>query len=381
MIQLASYHIYSNQRGVNRVPFRFRVFSLLIVVALLLSSASSMIVLAADNTSSSSYQYSLANRSIRISPTNEPSTLQKTTYVYRDGEQIASYNADAQTVYANMNSSNRYMSYEELSNRLSSLGHAPDKMSVTTENANPYYFQSSSIPNVFNSATVIGSSYSYVELTSGLKITGNQSPYILQKITQIIGARPKTVESTTQIFRSTTRYGTYQEFDMLNAKFTDGQVWVGNAKTKVIPISKTYYYSTHNFGYAIWVKPTGEVDTWDYEEFDQTDILLNKLGVEYPYWRGVDINGFLNSTPPDKTDFTAVSSTTNNALRTIFNNSVRDNFKTWYDKTYGYVDWVTTKGEIHHILPLQYGGTNDYSNLIPLYPDKHLQFTNWWKSY
>ena len=37
--------------------------------------------------------------------------------------------------------------------------------------------------------------------------------------------------------------------------------------------------------------------------------------------------------------------------------------------------------DVHHILPRKYGGTNDYSNLIPLYHADHSVVTGWWNSY
>jgi HNH endonuclease len=37
---------------------------------------------------------------------------------------------------------------------------------------------------------------------------------------------------------------------------------------------------------------------------------------------------------------------------------------------------------IHHIKPLSKGGTNSFSNLVPLIqPEQHQPFTNWWRAY
>ena len=37
--------------------------------------------------------------------------------------------------------------------------------------------------------------------------------------------------------------------------------------------------------------------------------------------------------------------------------------------------------EVHHIIPIKYGGTNVYSNLMPLPTDFHRKVTTWWASY
>jgi hypothetical protein len=43
--------------------------------------------------------------------------------------------------------------------------------------------------------------------------------------------------------------------------------------------------------------------------------------------------------------------------------------------------WEGKVIEVHHIRPLDRGGTNEFWNLVPLAPEVHLQFTNYWRSY
>lgn len=40
-----------------------------------------------------------------------------------------------------------------------------------------------------------------------------------------------------------------------------------------------------------------------------------------------------------------------------------------------------TDYDVHHIIPREYGGTNDYSNLIPLAVSDHRTVTSWWVNY
>lgn len=60
--------------------------------------------------------------------------------------------------------------------------------------------------------------------------------------------------------------------------------------------------------------------------------------------------------------------------RVVWNTSTRNA----YEKHLG----VSLKGyEVHHIIPRAYGGTNIYTNLIPLDPTDHTKVTTWWVNY
>jgi RHS repeat-associated protein len=66
--------------------------------------------------------------------------------------------------------------------------------------------------------------------------------------------------------------------------------------------------------------------------------------------------------------------------RTPWNNITRGQFiKQWYDNGYSTPEGGWAAYDIHHILPREYGGTNDFWNLVPLLRDLH-QFivTPWW---
>ncbi len=40
-----------------------------------------------------------------------------------------------------------------------------------------------------------------------------------------------------------------------------------------------------------------------------------------------------------------------------------------------------TDYQIHHITPREYGGTNDFDNLVPVSIPSHKEFNNWWRNY
>jgi hypothetical protein len=76
-----------------------------------------------------------------------------------------------------------------------------------------------------------------------------------------------------------------------------------------------------------------------------------------------------------------VQKTTPNSLRTAFDTEYRVQFRNWWHQNYG---WYPSpdKYDLHHIQPLSRGGTNDYSNLIPLKRgSEHNAFTKWWLNY
>ena len=59
-----------------------------------------------------------------------------------------------------------------------------------------------------------------------------------------------------------------------------------------------------------------------------------------------------------------------------------DFIKEWYDRGYGDLPEDWSKYDIHHILPREYGGTNDFDNLVPLLRESiHKLFTKWWAGY
>jgi len=100
---------------------------------------------------------------------------------------------------------------------------------------------------------------------------------------------------------------------------------------------------------------------------------INRKGVEYPK---VNIDGY------GEVPFPEGPYTPNNAkeLRPRFTRTYKEAFKKWW------IDqgrtWPEGTVNIHHIKPLNKGGTNDFSNLVPVvYPNQHQPFTNWWISY
>lgn len=56
--------------------------------------------------------------------------------------------------------------------------------------------------------------------------------------------------------------------------------------------------------------------------------------------------------------------------------------KQWYDRGYSTPEGGWSGYDVHHIRPREYGGTNDFDNLVPIPRDVHQQqFNSWWRDY
>jgi hypothetical protein len=102
--------------------------------------------------------------------------------------------------------------------------------------------------------------------------------------------------------------------------------------------------------------------------------LLNKVAYEYPPYTDPYSGKFMMQ--PARTDWaktTSISWTTTD----------RNKYTAWYDNTYPNHSWIWNNGtvEIHHIRPRNYGGTNDYSNLVPIPTQRHYDVSSWWTNY
>lgn len=63
------------------------------------------------------------------------------------------------------------------------------------------------------------------------------------------------------------------------------------------------------------------------------------------------------------------------------NNDRYKYIKEWYDRGYEDPPGGWAQYDIHHIQPLEFGGTNDFRNLTPVLRTQHPDFTNWWNRY
>ena len=98
--------------------------------------------------------------------------------------------------------------------------------------------------------------------------------------------------------------------------------------------------------------------------------IVNSRGIPYPE---VDVPGY------GKVPFPDPPYTPNNSSSRAqeFTNALKKAFQNWW-KNQG-LPWPEGEVNIHHVKPLQYGGTNTFENLVPLTRPQHDLFTNWWR--
>ena len=110
------------------------------------------------------------------------------------------------------------------------------------------------------------------------------------------------------------------------------------------------------------------------ERFKSTPEIVNSKGVPYPK---VTVDGY-GEIPFPEGPFTPNNSS---SLRLEFTKQLKSDYQKWWTNQ-GRPWPVAPEGSvinIHHIKPLQFGGTNNFQNLVPLIqPGQHQPFTSWW---
>lgn len=102
------------------------------------------------------------------------------------------------------------------------------------------------------------------------------------------------------------------------------------------------------------------------------NVLYNKKAVKYPEYT-CPVSG-IYCVPPYYSNFARTTPVTWNG---------RQNYIRYFNETYcnGQAPWDWSGYQIHHIRARAYGGTNEYSNLMPMPTSTHQTFTNWWNNY
>ena len=101
------------------------------------------------------------------------------------------------------------------------------------------------------------------------------------------------------------------------------------------------------------------------------EVLLNRSGVRWQYNHTCPVTGRRITPPP--TNWTRVSYTRVQNYRTTYVNWVRNNFDPNFN--------LTPDVHVHHIRPLNLGGTNIVSNLIHLPETHHRRISGWFNGY
>ncbi|NRR19431.1 HNH endonuclease [Brevibacillus sp. MS2.2] len=193
------------------------------------------------------------------------------------------------------------------------------------------------------------------------------------KVSAVIGS-VSSVSATHSITRSVTKDGKYR------VERTNKPYWrppyVSLSQDRVRANAETYWWSGTFTGTVTFQSgSSAPIDTLK----EVKSILTNNLGEIYPDYVDPQSNIELIKPPAD-----LVSQTRGR------DSGYRTRFEKHYNSHYGtpqYFSW--NEVEIHHMIPLEYWGTNDVDNLIPLLKDKynnnyimyHSEVTDWWRNY
>lgn len=185
----------------------------------------------------------------------------------------------------------------------------------------------------------------------------------------MIGTKPSVINVSAGIYIAPKRYATYDLVKSLTAQWTGSQIYIGqNAYVD-------YITSSTNF----WKISYSSNGTWADGGFtsfsDSSDpVLYNKKLSEYP-----DIvdehSGIVMKEP-------ATTTWSYGYVAPPLTSDERGKYIKWYIDTYGNPGYDWSQYDIHHIRPREYGGTNDYYNLMPIDRWTHQNVVNpWWTNY
>ncbi|KQU14928.1 hypothetical protein ASG65_10490 [Bacillus sp. Leaf13] len=196
---------------------------------------------------------------------------------------------------------------------------------------------------------------------------------ISSKIVAMTGKKPSTIWTGSKLYAGTGLYGKYTQVIKYDTKWQGTDIKIGKKTSKTYNNKTTNFYQTRSRTTAGWTGSGTQTSDTVTEE-----VLVNKKTVAYP--KIYNSHNRTTMWTPTKANIAVVPE----EKRTKRDTKLKDKFMPWYIKTYGDPNWGPKwpNADIHHELPLKYGGTNAMSNCFPLPRDIHQKTVNsWWASY
>ncbi|MDQ0860910.1 HNH endonuclease signature motif containing protein [Bacillus sp. V2I10] len=190
-------------------------------------------------------------------------------------------------------------------------------------------------------------------------------------IQSITGTKPVIMLLGRDLYNGKTVDGAYSRMVGFDVEWTGAEIFAGQKATKVYTTTSTnFWISTYNTSVG-W---TGSYPSTS--QGQTVDVLANKKAAVYPVIRNTHNNTYMWK--PSIANMAVVPV----ELRTKRDYALPSKYKTWYIRNYGDPKWDWTTLQIHHELPLKYGGNNTMGNLFPLPTTIHQKtVTPWWASY
>ncbi|ARC58673.1 HNH endonuclease signature motif containing protein [Bacillus licheniformis] len=189
------------------------------------------------------------------------------------------------------------------------------------------------------------------------------------KIVRVMGEKPVYINASHDLFASRYYNGKYVKVLDHKKKFTLIEIKPGAASSKSFKVGAASYYKREYSATVVWKDSPPSFDAQTSSPF-----LANKIANLYPYVKNSH-NKEVMGAPAD-----AQMKVVPEDQREKRDSNLRNKFITWYTKQYGNPKWNWSDYEIHHVIPLQYGGSNHMSNLFPLQKDVHKKVTRWWRN-
>ncbi|MEK5501418.1 HNH endonuclease signature motif containing protein [Bacillus sp. FSL M8-0168] len=191
------------------------------------------------------------------------------------------------------------------------------------------------------------------------------------RIGKVMGEKPLYINASHDLLAS--RYYNGKFIKVLNhtKKFSVLEIKPGTSSSKSFKVGASSYYKRDYAATVVWKDSPPIADASKSSPF-----LANKKPALYPHAKdshtkqvmGAPADANMKVVPKDK--------------REDRDPNLRKKFKKWYIKKYGEPKWNWDNYEVHHVIPLKYGGSNDMSNFFPLEKKFHQKtVTPWWSAY
>ncbi|GAB1303970.1 HNH endonuclease signature motif containing protein [Bacillus altitudinis] len=191
-------------------------------------------------------------------------------------------------------------------------------------------------------------------------------------IRSIIGkAKPIIVIVGSTLFVGDDYAGKYNAISTYTKEFTGSQIKVGATKSKTYKMVKTKFVYKSDILTAGWVGSAPGTKQSTTETY-----LVNKNAYQYPQIHNSHSGKSLPA--PTKANMKWYKPED----RVKRDKDIRNKYIRWYIGKYGDPKWDWSGLDIHHVIPLEYGGDNKMGNLYALTRTLHQQEVSpWWRGY
>lgn len=180
------------------------------------------------------------------------------------------------------------------------------------------------------------------------------------------------LNGSSEVSGSTKPNGTYKSAHRFNFRLIPV---IGAKAEETFNVNKTQFWKLRTTVNIVWSNKTST------KTYSLGPVLANKKAIIYPQFKDPYSNKTLRA--PSTTTMPVAPKD----KRVQWDNNTRAAYIKKYVETYGdpkkknkNFNW--SDYDIHHIIPREYGGTNNFNNLIPLLRSFHQQVvTPWWVNY